>query len=145
MFGMKMKLSTKIWMGFILLIAIIGVVGFMSWNGVNEIVFRVDNGDDANRLVKYVYQARIQRDSYISNKDQQSQDNLAVIIEDIRTQIDETKGQLRELVDKNRMDQIKKDVDDYETNFKAYVKNYEDKIAPTRQTMIDEADAFVLL
>jgi methyl-accepting chemotaxis protein len=145
MFGIKMKLSTKIWMGFILLLAIITIVGFMSWNGVNEIIFRVDNGDDANRLVKFVYQARIQRDSYMTHKDQASQDNLAVIIEDIRAQIDETKGQLRELVDKNRMDQIKNDVDEYETNFKAYVKNYEESIAPTRQTMIDEADAFVLL
>src|SRR6056297_1210009 len=145
MFGMKMKLSTKIWMGFILLIAIIGVVGFMSWNGVNEIVFRVDNGDDANRLVKYVYQARIQRDSYVAHKDQQSQDNLAVIIKDIRDQIEETKGQLRELVDKNRMDQLKNEVDTYETNFKAYVKNYEESIVLTRETMIEEADKFVLL
>src|SRR6056297_1323285 len=145
MFGIKMKLSTKIWMGFILLIAIIGVVGFMSWNGVNEIVFRVDNGDDANRLVKYVYQARIQRDSYVAHKDQQSQDNLAVIIKDIRDQIEETKGQLRELVDKNRMDQLKNEVDTYETNFKAYVKNYEESIVPTRETMIEEADKFVLL
>src|SRR6056297_1679307 len=134
MFGIKMKLSTKIWMGFILLLAIIAIVGFMSWNGVNEIIFRVDNGDDANRLVKYVYQARIQRDSYIANKDQQSQDNLAKIIADIRTQIDETKGQLRELVDKNRMDQLKNEVAVYETNFKAYVKNYEESIVTSRQT-----------
>ncbi|MFP4461310.1 MAG: methyl-accepting chemotaxis protein, partial [Thermotogota bacterium] len=145
MFGIKMKLSTKIWMGFILLIAIIGIVGFMSWNGVNEIVFRVDNGDDANRLVKFVYQARIQRDSYVAHKDQQSQDNLAKLLTDIREQIEETKGQLRELVDKNRMDQLKNEVDAYERNFKAYVKNYEENTAPTRQTMINEADAFVLL
>src|SRR6056297_3509638 len=145
MFGMKMKLSVKIWMGFILLIAIIGIVGFMSWNGVNEIVFRVDTGDDANRLVKYVYQARIQRDTYIAQKDQQSQDTLASILDDIRTQLDETKGQLRELVDKNRMDQLKNEVDAYEKDFKAYVENYEENIEPTRQTMIDEADQFVLL
>src|SRR6056297_3622398 len=145
MFGIKMKLSTKIWMGFILLIAIIGVVGFMSWNGVNEIVFRVDNGDDANRLVKFVYQARIQRDSYVAHKDQQSQDNLAKLLTDIRAQIDESKGQLRELTDKNRMDQLKNEVDAYERNFKAYVKNYEENIVLTRQAMIEEADLFVLL
>lgn len=145
MFGMKMKLSVKIWMGFILLIAIIGIVGFMSWNGVNEIVFRVDNGDDANRLVKFVYQARIQRDSYVMHHDQQSQDNLAVIIKDIRDQIEETKGQLRELVDKNRMDQLKNELATYERNFKAYAKNYEENIVPTRQAMIDEALTFVQL
>jgi len=145
MFGMKMKLSVKIWMGFIILIAIIAVVGFMSWNGITNSANKVETADDANRLVKYSLNVGINSKDYEGTRSETAKSNLLSILQDIYTQVEETKAKLNEAADKARMDQIKKYAQDYETLFKQFVKNQEEEIDTTRQAMIDDADQFVAL
>src|SRR6056297_2439067 len=145
MFGMKMKLSVKIWLGFILLIAIIAIVGFMSWNGITNSANKVETADDANRLVKYSLNVGINSKDYEGTGNQQAKTKLLSILQDIYTQVDETKAKLNEAADKARMDQIKKHAQEYERLFNLFVQNQEEDIATTRQSMIDYADHFVLL
>src|SRR6056297_2627149 len=145
MFGMKMKLSVKIWMGFIILIVIIGVVGFMSWNGITNSAHKVETADDANRLVKYSLNVGINSKDYEGTGSQQAKTNLASLLQDIYTQVDETKAKLNEAADKSRMDQIKKYAQEYERLFNLFVQNQEEDIANTRTAMINYADQFVLL
>ena len=145
MFGMKMKLSVKIWMGFIVLIVIIGVVGFMSWNGITNSAHKVITADDANRLVKYSLNVGINSKDYEGTGSQTAKANLVSLLQDIDTQVDETKAKLNEAEDKARMDQIKKHAQEYGTLFNQFVKNQEEDIATTRQDMIDYADHFVQL
>ena len=145
MFGINMKLSTKIWMGFILLIVIIVVVGFMSWNGITNSANKVETADDANRLVKYALNVGIAAKDYIENPNQDSADEVEKIITDIKLQADETRGKLNDAADKSRMDTIKSDAETYYQNFELYKKNYEDNIVPTRNTMITTAREFIKL
>ncbi|HRW35295.1 MAG TPA: methyl-accepting chemotaxis protein, partial [Thermotogota bacterium] len=145
MFGMKMKLSTKIWMGFILLLAIITVVGFMSWNGITNSAKKVETADDANRLVKFSLNVGINSKDYAGTGSQTAKANLPVILQDIYKQIDETKEKLNEASDKAKMDQIKKYAQEYESYFNQFVKNQEEDIVNTRSAMISSADEFVRL
>src|SRR6056297_1661133 len=145
MFGMKMKLSVKIWLGFILLIAIIAIVGFMSWNGITNSANKVETADDANRLVKYSLNVGINSKDYEGTGNQQAKTKLLSILQDIYTQVDETKAKLNEAADKARMDQIKKHAQEYERLFNLFAQNQEEDIATTRQSMIDYADHFVAL
>src|SRR6056297_2636914 len=145
MFGIKMKLSTKIWMGCILLLAIITIVGFMSWNGITNSAAKVETADDANRLVKFSLNVGINSKTYEGTGSQQAKTNLASLLQDIYTQVDETKAKLNEAADKARMDQIKKYAQDYEMLFNQYVKIQEEDIADTRAAMISYADQFVQL
>ncbi len=144
MFGIKMKLSVKIWLGFIMLIIMIAVVGLMSWNGITNSGHKVERADEANRLVKYALNAGIYLKDYMTANDQASQDNLAGVLRDIYTQTDATKEQLNEAADKARMDQIKKYAQEYESLFNLYVKN-QGEISTTRTAMINDADNFVQL
>jgi len=145
MFGMKMKLSVKIWMGFIILIAIIGVVGFMSWNGITNAAKKVETADDGNRLVKYALNVGINSKDYAGTGSQTAKVALPKILQDIYKQVDETKAKLNEAEDKARMDQIKKYAQEYERLFNLFVQNQEEDIATTRQDMIDYARQFVNL
>ena len=145
MFGMKMKLSVKIWMGFILLIAIIGIVGFMSWNGITNSAKKVETSDDANRLVKFALNVGINSKDYAGTGSQTAKTALPAILQDIYKQVDETKAKLNEAEDKARMDQIKKYAEEYEILFNQFVKNQEEDIATTRQEMVEYARQFVAL
>src|SRR6056297_4245758 len=145
MFGIQMKLSVKIWMGFIILIAIIGVVGFMSWNGITNSANKVETADDANRLVKFALNVGINSKDYAGTGSQAAKTALPKILQDIYTQVDETKAKLNEAEDKARMDQIKKYAQEYERLFNLFVQNQEEDIATTRQDMIDYARQFVNL
>ena len=132
-------------MGFILLLAIITVVGFMSWNGITNSANKVETADDANRLVKFSLNVGINSKDYAGTGSQTAKANLPVILQDIYKQIDETKEKLNDATDKAKMDQIKKFAQEYEGYFNQFVKNQEEDIVNTRTVMIDSADSFVLL
>ena len=132
-------------MGFILLLAIITVVGFMSWNGITNSANKVETADDANRLVKFSLNVGINSKDYAGTGSQTAKANLPVILQDIYKQIDETKEKLNDAADKAKMDQIKKFAQEYEGYFNQFVKNQEEDIVNTRTVMIDSADSFVLL
>jgi len=145
MFGIKIKLSRKIWLGFILLIAIIGVVGFMSWNGITNSQQKVDTAADAKDIVQLALRAKINRLDYQNSKDTNAKKAVDRTLQDTYNLLDETKEKLNDTVDRNRIDQVKRLFQDYESKFNDYAENYNNAIAPTRQTMEDEADEFVQL
>ncbi len=126
-----------------MLIAIIVVVGFMSWNGIQTAAQKVDTADDANRLVKYILNAAIHLREYEADNNQTSEDALKKLLNDIHAQIDETKLKLNDLADKNRLDQMKKYSQEYLANFLLYVKNQEENIIVTRETLLENANALV--
>jgi len=139
---MNMKLSTKIWLGFILLIAIIAVVGFMSWNGITNSQQKVDTADDANDVVQLTLRAKINRLDYLNSKDQSAKQSVDRILQDTYKLLDETKKKLNDTVDRNRIDQVKRLFQVYESKFNDYADNYNNAIVPTRQAMEDEANEF---
>src|SRR6056297_2449282 len=103
MFGIKIKLSTKIWLGFILLIAIIGVVGFMSWNGITNSQQKVDTAADAKDIVQLALRAKINRLDYQNSKDPNAKKAVDRTLQDTYNLLDETKEKLNDTVDRNRI------------------------------------------
>jgi methyl-accepting chemotaxis protein len=139
MFGMKMKLSGKIWMGFIILIAVIVLVSFFAWNGIINYSAKVETVRDANNLTEYALQARRYEKNFIIRTDNESVQNMENVFDNIYSQIAETKGKLKEIADINRLNTMKGYAEIYKENFDKYVKNFSGNISTTQDTMAKEA------
>lgn len=139
MFGMKMKLSGKIWMGFIILIAVIVLVSFFAWNGIINYSAKVETVRDANNLTEYALQARRYEKNFIIRTDNESVQNMENVFDNIYSQIAETKGKLKEIADINRLNTMKGYAETYKENFDKYVKNFSGNISTTQDTMAKEA------
>ncbi len=59
------SLITKIYAGFILLLALLIVVVVASYIGFVRVVDRIGKADDVNRLVKGIYATRLQEKNYM--------------------------------------------------------------------------------
>ncbi|HOO33171.1 MAG TPA: methyl-accepting chemotaxis protein [Thermotogota bacterium] len=145
MFGSKMKLSSRIWFGFILLIAILTVVGVMSWNGINTAAQKVELADNANRLVKYALNAAIQAKDYIETPSQDYADEVEKIMTDIDLLVDETKAIVADAEDRNTLNDIKEHGETYYKYFLLYKQNHEELILTTRNKMENTAAEFLTL
>ena len=87
--GMKLALS------FAVMVVIAGVLGYMGWSSLGKVVARVENADDANRLLKYVKDLRIEEKNFIMRGDKKYQKESDETIAAIYEQIDETKAKFR--------------------------------------------------
>ena len=59
MFG-NLKIGTKILGGFAIIITILIVIAIVGYRGMSGVQDRVEKADDANRIVKMIYEARQQ-------------------------------------------------------------------------------------
>ncbi|MEA1882963.1 MAG: hypothetical protein U9N62_00375, partial [Thermotogota bacterium] len=145
MFGIKMKLSVKIWLGFIVLIAVIALVSFFAWNGMTNYSAKVETTRDAHKLTEYALEARRYEKNFVIRTDNESIQNLGNVFGNIYSQIAETKGKLKEVEDINRLNTMKSYAETYKENFDKYVKNFNGDISTTRDTLNEEASRFIEL
>src|SRR6056297_2714315 len=142
---MTLKLSAKIWLGFIVLIAVIALVSFLSWNGMTNYSAKVETVRDANTLAEYALQARRYEKNFVIRSDNESVQNMETVVNNINSQIAKTKGKLNEIADINRLNTVKDYAKTYKENFDQYVRNYNGEIATTRNTMVEKARRFLEL
>ncbi len=139
------KISEKLGMGFGTILIFTVAVTWFGWNALTEVSDRVEKGDDVNRLVKYIYQARLNEKNFISREDD-------IYIKDLRQNVAEFIAQARETKDKSKdelnqaqMDEVIDNVTQYEAAFLEYVsfaKKREEAMANMKQEarkVLDEA------
>lgn len=139
----NMKLGMKIGGGFAIVLILMSVVGVFSYRGFNTISHIVEIADDANRLVKYAQEVRLEEKNFILREEEQYIENVHGKMEDIYTQIEETKAKSNEASAKKKLDEVKEFGKTYEAEFTEYINIYKEKLAPTRQKMEEQAGAFV--
>ncbi len=117
----NMKLSMKIGGGFAIVLILTGVVGVIAWTGMRNIQGSVVKGDDANRIVEEVQNARVQEKNFIIKGDAKSLKKVTELMNTIKTQAAETKASVGNASDQKQMDTVIRAVDAYETSFGNYV------------------------
>ena len=130
----NMKLATRIALGFGVVLVLTGVVAFMGYNGLNNVAHSVDISDDANRLVKYILEARRQEKNFtirgftvLEGDTQDSSEKCYAVIEGFEAQIGETTVKLTDQEDLETMAQMGQYLDGYKAAFDEYVAEEREK------------------
>lgn len=129
----KLRLSTKMYAGFALLIVIscsIAVVGYTGLAGVTD---RVDKSDDVNRMVKMILEARRHEKNFIINNDKNYIGKVDQVTADIFDQANVTNGKFSQQLNKDQMTSVMESVTEYSNKFKEYAELEEQK----NETMTD--------
>ena len=66
-----LKIAKKLYVGFGVVLLLSILVGYVGYNGLSTVGQKVENADDANRLVKWVKDMATMRAEYMSTQDEQ--------------------------------------------------------------------------
>ena len=123
----NMKLSTKIFCGFAIVLLLMFSVGYVGLSSMSSVVDRVAKADDVNRMVKSVFSARQQEKNFIIRGEKQYADKVLQDIDGLLKQVDETKGTFKNKVNIAQMDEITAKLNAYSNAFRKYVSLEESK------------------
>jgi len=141
MFG-KMKLATKMYLGFGIVVVIAGVLGYMGWSSLKTVAARVENADDGNRLLKWVKDCRIQEKNMMLRGDKKYQTENDETMASVYEQIDTTKAKFRDQADISTIADVKGRGEAYKKGFDGWVTLH-DRQKEQEQSMVEAARAFV--
>ena len=127
------KVKTKILTGFALVVLIAAVIGYIGFSSMGTVVDRVDKADDANRLVKYVLEARQQEKNFMlrgydmhGSDTEHAMQKLNLIVEDTHSQISVTKAKFNSVDNIAMMDELAGEFGKYEAGVAEYEKMHKE-------------------
>jgi methyl-accepting chemotaxis protein len=118
----NMKVGSKIIGGFSIVLVLLVVVAYVGYNGLSNVTDRVDKGDDVNRLIKSILATRQQEKNFIIRGDKKYVDTVAVDVEALKKQANETRAKFKDPVNISQMDEVISSVNAYKNAFDDYVK-----------------------
>ncbi|CAN2041036.1 methyl-accepting chemotaxis protein [Candidatus Magnetomoraceae bacterium gMMP-15] len=122
MFRLKdIKLMTKIFSGYVIVLALLAFVVYEGFSGISGIVNTVDKADDVNRLVKYTLEARQQEKNFIIRKDNSYAEKVDEIISNIKEQIHKTNDKFESTADKEQMGHVSDATNNYINAFHTFL------------------------
>ncbi len=120
----NMKLGSKIVGGFSLVLIITAIIAYVGYGGLSGTVERVINADDANRLIKWAKDCRQSEKNFIMRGDMKYVEQNSETIQNIYTQIDETKARFKDQADINTIEDVRTEIQNYEKAIKSWVDIY---------------------
>jgi len=60
-----LKIAKKLYIGFGIVLILAGAIGYVGWDGLDTVAQKVENADDANRLIKWAKDCRLQEKNFI--------------------------------------------------------------------------------
>ena len=118
----NMKVGSKIIGGFSIVLVLLVVVAYVGYNGLSNVTDRVDKADDVNRLIKSILATRQQEKNFIIRGDKKYVDTVAVDVEALKKQANETRAKFKDPVNISQMDEVISSVNAYKNAFDDYVK-----------------------
>lgn len=88
------KIGKKLIIGFSLMLFLVAIIAYVSYNGLSTIAEKVDVADNQNRLIKHILEIRRHEKNFINRHDNQYVTKVEKIVAAITKQIDETAGTL---------------------------------------------------
>jgi methyl-accepting chemotaxis protein len=116
-----MKVGTKLFGSFLILLALTAIVGAVGYSGMTGIVKKVDNSNDVNRIVEDFFKAREQEKNFVVSKDPAFAEKVTQMVAQLNAQVDQAKTKFSDKLNLDQMDQIKNEVDNYAKGFQDYV------------------------
>ena len=143
----NMKLGSKIALGFTVVLVLTAVVGYVGISDLRQVSSIVDKADDANRLIKWAKDCRVQEKNFIMRGDKQYQQANDKTVQKIEGQIKLTMGKLRDADDRAMLGRVKTSVEAYKTNFDEWIDLWDEQqvrekdMLEQARILMDEADA----
>ena len=134
------KLVTKIFAGFIVILLLLCVVAYVGYGVMSNFVGRIGNAGRINQIVQDIFTTRQHEKDFIMSGEQEDADNAVSVLERLRSQVEAARAQFSQSSNKNQMDRVNQQVEQYAQMFSQYV-SLEHKGVEARQIMTDRAQA----
>lgn len=118
----NMKVSTKIGLGFMVVIIIAGTIGFIGFNGLDILAKASRSAEHAFRLHILILECRRREKDYIIRGEEEYINNINELVTEALNFTKEMKGEFEHQEDINRIDLIEKGFIAYQDEFKNYVE-----------------------
>ena len=118
----NIRLGIKLGLGFgavILLTAVMALIGHFSMTSIED---RVDKADDANRLVRFILEGRIQEKNFMLRGEDEALEKHAATLKQLFDQATATSDKFSEQANKDQMSAAASAVKDYQKAFERYVE-----------------------
>ncbi|MCD4674374.1 MAG: CZB domain-containing protein, partial [Desulfobacula sp.] len=118
----KMKLASKLYLGFGIVVVIAAVIGYMGYSSLHKVEHKVNIGDEANRFVKIVNTARLAEKNFMLRDDEKYAKEMFAQKEHFDTLVKEITAQMKVAADKKLVAQMHTEAGVYIDNGKQYVE-----------------------
>lgn len=129
----NLRLGLKIGGGFSIILILSAVIAFVGWNGLADVVKRVENADDVNRMVKSTLEARKHEKDYVNRGNEEYVEKLKEKVAEIKNQANATKQKFSDPANIKEMEDIVVAVEEYADGFDKYIK--QDALAAEKFTV----------
>ena len=115
------KVGMKLAIGFGVVLALTIIVGYVGWTGLSQTTTIVEKADDANRLIKRAFAARIEQKNYMAEKQDVYAEKVANVIAEIDAAAIELEAKMKDAGDKEDVLAAKDAAASYHRSFQNWV------------------------
>lgn len=123
----NLSLSTKIFGGFAIVLFLLIIVAYVGYNGLSGVVDKVTKTAAMDRIITLMFQARLEEKNFILRGDTTDIEAVTTNVREIKTQAEQTKNQFLQALNKDQMNQVIKETDEYAEAFESYVELEKEK------------------
>ncbi|MCK4389397.1 MAG: methyl-accepting chemotaxis protein, partial [Desulfobacterales bacterium] len=117
----NMKLGTMAIGGFAIVLILTAIVAYIGYSGLSGVADRAYKKDNINRMVQLIVEVRRQEKNFIIRGDKKYVERVKNHVAELKNQVKETRAKFKNLVNKQRMDEMVAVLGKYETAFANFV------------------------
>jgi len=117
-----MKLASKLYLGFGIVVVIAAVLGYMGYSSLGNVEHKVLIGDEANRFIKIINDARLAEKNFMMRGDEKYAKEMLGKKEVFDTQVEETTSHMNVTADKQLVKEMHAEAGTYLDNAGKYIE-----------------------
>ena len=117
-----MKLSSKLYLGFGIVVVIAAILGYMGYSSLGNVGHKVLIGDEANRFIKIINDARLAEKNFMMRGDEKYAKEMLGKKEVFDTQVEETTSHMNVAADKQLVKEMHAEAGTYLDNAGKYIE-----------------------
>ena len=117
----KLKLTTKLLGSFLVVLAILVLVGVVGYRAMMGVVSRAEKMTDVNTIVQLILETRQQEKNFMIRKDEESLKKQSESIAKLFEQVKTTSAKFADQADKDKAASVETDAKAYQAAFQTYV------------------------
>jgi methyl-accepting chemotaxis protein len=137
-----MKLSTKIFGGFLFLLFLTSAMAYLGWHSLKVLIADMEHRDTLNLIMKNALEARRQEKNYVIRGGQEYLDQVSRSLQTIRELAAAGRQAMPDQASQASFDRTLEDLGLYETAFNRYVsaRQQDKQNSPDQKSLLDQAD-----
>jgi methyl-accepting chemotaxis protein len=134
----NMRLAMKLALGFGVVLALTALLAALSWNGLSNVLDRLDKSDAMSEIIRLGLESRRQEKNFQIRRDPQSQEALSKAVAEILELAERYKAKFEVAENREQMDKVLATTKAYDAAFKGYVEREKTRLA-TQKAMGEAA------